>query len=281
MSCLPWTFAFASVIGTSHKGTGKPCQDESTCRLLESVLGPVLVAVVADGAGSAARAEAGASLACSLFMQEMNDLFQSEGRVRDITSEFARDWLTRFQNEITIRAEAEHISPREFACTVLASVIGEDSAAFFQVGDGAIVVPSSEPDEYCWMFWPHKGEYENITTFATERTAQERLEHVFVDHRIDELVMFSDGLQRLVLDFRNRTAPAPFFRSMLSPLRPLSEGFSETLTNHLVAFLNLEKVNDRTDDDKTLILASRREATQGSMLTSKTVDIGEDGEASL
>lgn len=279
MNASEWKFAFASVAGTSHTATDKPCQDKSACCILQSPGGlPVLVSVVADGAGSAAKAEVGAGLACSLFVQEMHDLFDNEGLVRDITRDFAQAWLIRFQNEVAARAEVEGISPREFACTVLAAVIGPDSAVFFQVGDGAIVVPSQEePDNYCWMFWPDKGEYENVTNFATEHTAEETMQHVLVDHRIDELAMFSDGLQRLVLDFKERSAPAPFFRSVLQPLRQLAEGGSEELTNRLAEFLSSPKVNERTDDDKTLILASRRE----SSINSESIHGIEDQASSL
>jgi serine/threonine protein phosphatase PrpC len=260
MNSLPWKFAFASVIGTSHITAAKSCQDKSECCVLESASYPTwLAAIVADGAGSASNAEVGASLACSLFIQEVNDLFWTDGQIRDITRKFAQDWLTRFQNEVTIRAYAEQIAPREFACTVLAAVIGEDCAAFFQVGDGAIVVTSEEPEEYCWVFWPDKGEYENVTTFATEPSARDRMQHEIVDHRIDELAMFSDGLQRLVLDFKNRTVPSPFFRSMFKPLQATTTGYSEKISEDLVKFLGSSRINDRTDDDKTLILASRCE----------------------
>jgi protein phosphatase 2C-like protein len=265
MNQQTWTFTSASVIGTSHIAADTSCQDKSECCVIESAAGTVLVAVVSDGAGSAARSEEGAALACSIFVREMHDLFNGGGGVRDITREFAERWLIHFQNEVGHRAEAEQTNSREFACTFLASVIGEDCAVFFQVGDGAIVVPSEESVEYCWVFWPQQGDYENITNFATEATAQQAMEHALVNHRVDELVMFSDGLQRLVLDFRNRTAPSPFFQKMLAPLRLADPGYSEILATHLVNFLNSQQVTDRTEDDKTLVLASRRERVDSSV----------------
>jgi len=279
MTPIDWKYAFASVIGTSHVKTGLPCQDMSDCTVFQSNDGaPVLVAVVADGAGSAQRAEIGASLACSLFVDEMSSLFESGSAIRDITREFVTIWLTRFHNEIRLRAEAEGIPVRQFACTLLGAVIGCDCAAFFQIGDGAIVISSSEePDDYNWIFWPQKGEYENITTFATDEAVQDKLDYAFVERHIEEVAIFTDGLQHLALHYQTRMAFVPFFRSMFSPLRPASAGHLDELSSSLASFLNSPRVNSRTDDDKTLILATRRTPIVQTAVTVDPHDIqGED-----
>ena len=159
MISATWKIIFGSVIGTSHSKAGIPCQDKSECKIFSCPDGSsVLVAVAADGAGSAQKAEIGASLACSLFVDEMGALFECGGDVRSITREFAERWITRFHNEITLRAEAEGLNSQDFACTLLAAVVGPDCAAFLQIGDGAIVISSPEdPDFYGWVFWPQQG----------------------------------------------------------------------------------------------------------------------------
>jgi hypothetical protein len=218
-----------------------------------------LVAVVADGAGSAARAEDGARLACSLLLDEVSTLFGTGGEVRDVTPALIGCWLARFQHEVAVRAEADALTARDFACTVLGVVVGLDCAVFLQIGDGAIVVaPRDEPDGYSWIFWPQRGEYENQTWFATDDAAQDRLAYDIVEHPVDEVALFTDGLQRLALHFASQTAHAPFFRGMFAPLRSVSAGHAERLSIALAAFLDSRSVNDRTDDDKTLVLASRR-----------------------
>jgi hypothetical protein len=64
-----WTWAGATAIGTAHQWTGAPCQDAFACRVARSSSGAeVLIAALADGAGSAERAEAGARLATSIFV---------------------------------------------------------------------------------------------------------------------------------------------------------------------------------------------------------------------
>jgi hypothetical protein len=260
MSAEPWKFIFASVVGTSHTKAGTPCQDASTCQLLTAIDGsPVLVAVVADGAGSAMKSEIGSTLACSLLIEEMNSLFELGGAISEITSDFAEGWITRFHNEIALRAEAEELKPRDFACTLLAAIIGIDTAAFLQIGDGAIVVsPREEAGEYNYVFWPQQGEYANITNFLTDPAAHDKIAHALVDEVIDEVALFSDGLQNIALHYESQTAHSPFFRPVFSWLRPAPYGYSAKLSSSLASYLNSQKVNDCTDDDKTLILATRR-----------------------
>jgi len=257
---MSWRLAAASAVGTSHLKSGLPCQDAHICEVLRTAAGePVLTAFVSDGAGSAKRAEIGAQLACSLACDEIRGLLESGGGVSAIDVPFLTAWLARFQLEIAARADEEELRPRDFACTFLGAVVGLETAVFFQIGDGAIVVsPRGEEDEYSWVFWPATGEYENTTFFATEPDSASHLEHACVERPVDEIAMFSDGLQRLVLDFRNRTAPAPFFRSMLTWVRSADDEMLPHLSSLLQGHLASPAINDRTDDDKTLVLATRR-----------------------
>jgi hypothetical protein len=259
MSTL-WKYTLASVVGTSHTKTGAPCQDASACRLLNTVNSePVLVAVAADGAGSASHAEVGSALACDLFIGEMNAFFENGSGIQDFTRDFAAAWIAHFHNEVTYRAEAEGLRPRDFACTLLVAVVGAEMSVFLQIGDGAIVISEAgEPDEYMWVFWPQKGEFANVTTFATDEAACEHLEYNLVPHSIHEVALFTDGLERLALKFDTQEAHAPFFIPMFNPLRRAAEGHTENLSTALESFLNSKQINDRTDDDKTLILATRR-----------------------
>jgi hypothetical protein len=255
-----WKFVFASVSGTSHEGSEAGCQDVSDCRVLTGAdEAEVLIAVAADGAGSVTRAREGAVLACSLFLNEMEALLSTGGTIADISPQFAKDWLSHFQSEVAARAAAEEISSREFACTFLAAVLGQESSVFMQVGDGLIVIPSAEePEEYCWAFWPQRGEYANMTNFATDADVGEKLDHNLVPHRIDEVAVLTDGLQNLTIQYETQLVHTPFFRPIFEWLRPASQASFEKLTAAMTAYLQSEKINERTDDDKTLILATRR-----------------------
>jgi hypothetical protein len=259
MSPPDWRLAAASALGAAHLKLGLPCQDAHRCGVQRTVGGePVLVAVVCDGAGSAARAEAGAGLASRLIHDEIAAALRAEDfEVRDITRAWIEERLGRFQAEVAALAEAEECTPRDYACTLVAAAVGPGRAVFFQIGDGAIVVGEDE-ETFRWIFWPDHGEYENVTFFATDPEAASHLQFELVEKRIDEVALLSDGLQRLALHYQTRTAHAGFFKPMLTTLRATPENELESLSAQLEAYLSSPQVNERTDDDKTLILASRR-----------------------
>ncbi len=262
MTATAWRYAFISVVGTSHTRGALPCQDASDCRVLHTQAGePVLVALIADGAGSASHSAEGAQLACTLLSDEIATLFDTGGAIADISREFVAAWLIHFQHAIAERAEAQGCAPREFACTLLAAIIGEECGAFFQVGGGAIVVAApDEPDAYGWIFWPQRGEYENVTMFITDPRAADHLEHEIEIRRYSEIALFTDGLQRLALHFASESVHNPFFRPIFPPLRAQQSGYLPELSAALARFLDSPTVNSRTDDDKTLVLATRRAA---------------------
>ena len=58
--------------------------------------------------------------------------------------------------------------------------------------------------------------------------------------------------------FRAKQRIRLFFEMMFSPLRSVEAGYSETLSTSLSAFLDSSQVNNRTDDDKTLVLVTRQ-----------------------
>jgi len=74
---------------------------------------------------------------------------------------------------------------------------------------------------------------------------------------LSEVALFTDGLQNLVLDYKENSPHSPFFDHMLTPLRSTGAGEQQGLSSALEDFLKSPRVNERTDDDKTLLLASR------------------------
>jgi hypothetical protein len=258
-----WRVAYNSVAGTSHEKTELPCQDVGSCRIIADPSGrPILLAIACDGAGSASRSLDGANLTVERFLEEFSESTNRAG-LGQITREAVEDWLSRLRAEIKDLADAEDLSTRDFACTVLAAIIGEEQAAFFQIGDGAIVVSNrSEPDDYGWVFWPQHGEFANQTNFITQDDALDALVFELEDRCIDEVAIFTDGIERLVLDLTEQTAHAPFFRTLFGWLvkEDLNELNTKITTSPVIErYLGSKQVNDRTDDDKTLILATRRQ----------------------
>jgi hypothetical protein len=266
MSFAGWRVAAASVAGAAHVRQGLGCQDTHLWRVAGGAsAAPVLIAVLADGAGSASRAEAGARLACAFILGAVESLLAEGAGPRDVDRGRVEAWLAELAAETARLAAAEGLAPRDFSSTLLTAVVAADCAAFFQVGDGAIVVDAEPPRQgYDCVFWPAHDEYENVTFFAAQPDAAEHLLWTLVDRPVAELALFSDGLQRLALDYAAQQPHVPFFRSMLSPLHDQDAGPNadqvageDGLSLSLAAFLDSPRVNDRTDDDKTLMLAVR------------------------
>ncbi|PTQ59138.1 hypothetical protein C8J45_1168 [Sphingomonas sp. PP-CE-3G-477] len=75
----------------------------------------------------------------------------------------------------------------------------------------------------------------------------------------DAIVLMSDGLERLALDFAAQTPHHPFFETMVKPVETsVTVGRDQRLSQTLANYLGRDAVNARTDDDKSLLIAVRR-----------------------
>jgi hypothetical protein len=258
MSMGGWRYVAASVIGTSHEKAGGTCQDASDCQIHALPAGEqVLAAAVADGAGSAVCGGEGAARACRTLLGLMVEHLDSGGTVEQVTLDTVRSWITSIQNVLEEEAKAVSHERRDFACTILGLLVGESCAACLQVGDGVMVLADSEEHAYGHVFWPDRGEYANTTHFITEDDAIEHLQFESIKRRVVEAAVLTDGLQTIALNYQQRTAHEPFFKGLFAPLRTAEEGCSRELSESLAIFLSSPRVNEKTDDDKTLVLASR------------------------
>ena len=150
-------------------------------------------------------------------------------------------------------AAANRTTPRQLACTFLAAIVGVGWVAFAQVGDGVIVFDG--PGGYELAFWPDNGEYANTTRFLTEDDYRANLRVEIVERQVTELAVLTDGLQMLALDFGQDRVHDRFFAPLFKAVKDGPDG--ETLKASLLEFMDSKRVNDRTDDDKTFLLATR------------------------
>jgi hypothetical protein len=218
-----------------------------------------LIAVASDGAGSAIYSDIGAAAACRELIACL-ETYLRQGREWPIPRDFFVERISGLQDLFHEFAIDSDVTAREFACTLLLTVAGETGSTFLQIGDGAIVYAGRDmPGRYAAAFWPERGEYANQTTFITSPNALASLQYEFTDELVEEIAVFTDGIQSLVLDYKAQTAHAPWFDRMFSAVREVpTRGHSSALSEKLRALLDSREINERTDDDKTLILATRR-----------------------
>jgi len=245
---MVWVALGESVTGTAHRARNLPCQDAFRYRTIGTT-GEWLAIATADGAGSASRSDIGSALVCDEFVQRVEKL--------DPDSLFTREGMTRLFADVRIalHEKAEHLSipPRELACTGLFAFLGPTAATFGQIGDGAIVIGHGEMLRT--IFWPEPSEYANATDFLSDEHFAEAMQFHTLSEPIHEVAVLTDGLQRLALDFAARSVHLPFFRPLFHHLRTTAD--PESLVAPFRNFLDSPRINERTDDDKTLVFAVR------------------------
>ncbi len=250
-----WKVIKASTVGTSHTESSLPCQDDCYADVIYIADGlDYLVCLVSDGAGSAKEGGKGAELACTTAISSIEATLNNPKSILDEAC--IEEWVREIQKTIYKMADANSLTARDYACTFLGALLSPSKSVFFQIGDGAIVASNGYTQGV--VFWPESGLYANMTNFITEDDALANLNVSVTSSRIDEVALFSDGLQRLALSFEQRTPHSPFFEPMFSVLRNLKPVELESFDEKLRSFLNSPQINERTDDDKTLVLATRR-----------------------
>ena len=266
-----WTWAGARAIGTAHLQSGAPCQDAFACHVSRpSSDSEILIAALADGAGSAARAEAGAKLATSIFVDVVRERLEvgsvSASQIRDVV----RLGVEAARVAVAAIADHEARATDDFASTLLVAILHADGGAVGQIGDGAIVVTDGAKQDWRPALWPHHGEYVNTTHFLTDADALEHLRIEELTRPVISVCLFSDGLERLVLDFRTRTAHAPFFHTLFKSFpEPPNAGHAVSMSRDLTALLASDSVNRRTDDDKSILCATLLRPDYGAPLSAQ------------
>lgn len=257
MELQEWRAVATSVTGKSHDRTKTPCQDSHRLEVLTEQ-GPIVVLIASDGAGSASRSEEGSARACQELCDNVRLYIEEGGKLKDVTRELASLWVENAAEAVQQAADQEGKPLREFACTLLAAMVSEDHALFMQIGDGAIVFWGHGEDDWCIASWPQHGEYLNTTRFLTEPASRQAFEFTSAAVPIYEVAVFTDGIESLVLHYATQTVHSPFFDGMFPAIRALEHpGFNARLSDQLSLYLASPAITERSDDDVTLLMASR------------------------
>ncbi len=247
-----WKTVSAAVAGPNKDARG--CQDAVALRIARAGPRHALVIALADGAGSAAfggdaarlivRTLAGAAVS-RLRRRLLSAPDEALWTLDDMARVFAgaRDAVTR--------AAQEHGNPlREWGSTGLLAVVTPHATVLAQMGDGAICLRHA--DTWTCPIFPDLAAYVNVTTFVTHADAP--LQTHF-GPPADALLLLSDGLQPLALDYQAGQPHVPFCRAVIAELGKSTDG--RKLQRDLQAWLASDAIRARSDDDISLAMALR------------------------
>ncbi|MEB3312139.1 MAG: PP2C family serine/threonine-protein phosphatase [Snowella sp.] len=245
-----WKAITRSAIGTRHQAANLPCQDYGAYRLLNQ---DILIGAIADGAGSAKNADIGAKVAVE---QSLNFLQSRISSPNSLTEEQAQSLF--YELGESVRSQLSQTATqmkgefKDLAATLLVFIASPDAIAAMQIGDGFIVT-RSPTGEYELLFQPDKGEYINETTFVTSDQALEALQVKVLQTQSHFICAATDGVERVSLNLSQWKPFSPFFEPLEAYLQETHHPEQED--TYLKDFLNSDRLNARTTDDKTLLLS--------------------------
>jgi hypothetical protein len=251
---MSWKVIGKSVKGASHVATGNECEDAVKFDVVTGDNGEeVLICCASDGAGSALYAAEASYTVVEEVVKRMAAWLQSG---KDVDEAAVYSILEDVYDALVKQAKEVEADLNEFSCTLLGCCIGGDIAVFFQMGDGALV--RQYENSYTHIWWPDNGEYQNATSFLVDDPNFGSLKVLVVNEQVDEIAIFTDGLQMLALNYEQQQVHQPFFNALFPSLRMAdTEEKIAILNRRLEEYLDSNAINSRTDDDKTLLLATR------------------------
>jgi hypothetical protein len=264
-----WLTARASVTGASHLQAGTECQDSNAIIVSEN--NKWLIAVVSDGAGSAARSKEGSELTVEVFSNALQSV------ALELDKRPPGHWINdlvitkviKVREELSLLAGGDNL--KDFHCTLLAVLIGAQGGFSIHLGDGAIIggrtagikVPEDLfTENNIYISPPENGEYSNETFFITEGNWVKHL-RITPLPSLDWVFLGTDGATALAMD--GDIIPRDKF--IIPVIKNVFYFDSENLRNSaLEKILSDTKASKITGDDKTIVLAIRP-----SVLTSFSV----------
>jgi hypothetical protein len=238
------------VCGASHEKLGQPCQD---AHQWAAIADGVLVAALADGAGSAPLAQVGATLAVGAAVDSLCR-GDAQGR-KDVLHwrELLNNALAAAKSAVEAEANIRSIPAAHLASTLILVAAGPRFVAATQIGDGAVVAADAE-GKFFSITRPAASEYLNETVFLTSTEALPSAQSAVWQGALANLAILSDGLQMAALRMPGGEPHPGFFTPLFQFLAQQSDGTAAQ--EALTSFLRSPRLRQRTDDDVTLVMAT-------------------------
>ena len=239
---IQWHVVAESVIGRAHRSSGRSCQD-AVGSYVDRNLAYV---AVADGAGSAAFSDRGASIAIeqSLIVLKRTVPWKN---VESVKAQILDSCLR------TIIAEADRIDckPRELATTLAFVCVNHETVISGSIGDCIVISYRNDQPELTHP--PQQGEFHNETVFMTSSGVERyfRVQCGPLDGR-NGFSLMSDGAAE-ALFHRRTNSPAPAISKMLGWVKAKDPSIASAKIREDV----LPKLTLRSRDDCSLCLMAR------------------------
>ena len=167
-STAKWVIVGASVKGNGHIQSNMPCQDNHMFESLNNGWG---IAIVSDGAGSAAHSELGSKIVVSRGIFHFKNLIEKERWIAKQSLPTDIEWFQKsyavlkdIRNDVMMVAQKNNIDVKSLSATCLVVIYSPFGLLTVHIGDGRMGYKSNS-GEWKSMMTPHKGEEANQTIF--------------------------------------------------------------------------------------------------------------------
>ena len=238
-----WVVVGASVKGNGHIQSGMPCQDNNKFELLGKGWG---VAVVSDGAGSAAHSDMGSKVVVERGTLHFKNLVEKEGWMDKNTLPSDAEWLQKsyfvlkaIRNEVEMVAKKNNVDLKSLSATCLAVVFSPMGLLAVHVGDGRMGCKTASGGWKAIMT-PHKGDEANQTLFLVSEFwdipnyVQSGVlvpESIAVREPVEAFAVMSDGCESTAWLCTAQNAETGKYYDQNKPFEGFFNPLEETLTS--------------------------------------------------
>ncbi|MBF0338470.1 MAG: protein phosphatase 2C domain-containing protein [Nitrospirae bacterium] len=243
----PYIFG-ASVIGPLHVPMGIPCQDACAYEVFKDI---GLIAV-ADGLGSAPKSDIGSRQAVDAAIEAAKQHLVANDNGEHSLGELTGKMILSAREQIEKTAEKDGYKLRDLATTLIVSAFVGGSVSIAHIGDGAVIAKTDKG--LILASAPEESEYANEVVPLTSNKWNEHT-HTSSIKNASFIALFTDGCQRAAL----KKSPLGYepFNGFFDPVCSYAIKIEEieSANEEIKALLSSPKMNEHSDDDKTLVIA--------------------------
>jgi hypothetical protein len=214
--------------------------------------------VVSDGAGSCEHSHHGSE---SAVASSIEFCVSNNGRFAEAPiEEIANDLISYVLAGLATVADKRSVTLKSLSCTLLVAVWSPHYCAAFQIGDGTLSVelisarPSELPSGIVATLFVDDSEYVNETTFIT--SSNPKIQYQSLNPSlIRSFILGTDGIDPLAT--AGVCASEAFYSPILQSIRAsVDDNKIFKLEEEMSTFLDSKVARERSDDDKTLLIAT-------------------------